>query len=349
MDSGLRASFSTLDQAVLLTVLYADLFDYPLTLDELHGRLVVEQAAKPAVQAAVDRLVGPPLARVNGFICWMGREDLVAVRQRREEAGTKAWHAAHRYARWLRRIPFVRMAAVSGSLAVNNTEKYGDVDFFCITEANRLWIARLFILPLPKITRFFHRFFPHYFCPNYTLTRAHLEVLDHNLFSAHEVMQAVPLWGASVYREFREANPWAFRFLPQGPRGAPMPTPEAAPPRTTRLLEAGLNQLGGDRLNAWLYRLFIRSYRARAQRHGWDWQALQSAYHPDRYTIPEGGYVHVIRDLLLKHARTRLGDTFDRQFIDQIFGNLPDKRENVYDWTGDFLRQYHAEEKPAGA
>ncbi|MFQ5568039.1 MAG: hypothetical protein ACE5G0_00105 [Rhodothermales bacterium] len=337
-----RPGLSDLERAILLTVLYADLFDYPLTRDELYRRLVETPCDRAAFERALDDLVPAYLDRASSYLTWAGRTHLADVRTYRLEMTEDLWQTARRYARWLARIPFVRMVAVSGSLAVNNAEAKSDVDFFCITTPNRLWLARAWIVPLSKLTGWFPKAFPLYLCPNYILALDELHVEDHNLFTAHEVAQTVPLWGLDVYRRFLQANRWVYDFLPHtrfdDHLHRAMPPPR---PWFTRGAERLLRGRMGDALDRLIYRLFLTFYRRRAERAGWNWARLQQAYRRNRYTVPEGGYARVIYRLFVRRVRERLGAQVSKSNLARIFA-LPDDEsvQDNYDWAELFARDY---------
>ena len=108
-----------LTRSVLLTLLYADLFDHALTIEELWRYLVLRSARRDEVEAAVAR-AATALERHDGLVTWRGRARLVAERGRRRERSAEMWRQAERYAGWMRRAPWVRMVAVCGSLAMEN-------------------------------------------------------------------------------------------------------------------------------------------------------------------------------------------------------------------------------------
>ena len=332
---------SDLEQAILLTVLYADLFDYPLTRDELYRRLVHPVRDRAAFSHAVTRLTGPYLAATGGYLTWTGREALVELRAHRRAVAQGLWATARRYGGWLARVPFVRMVAVSGSLALSNAEPDSDIDLFCITAPNRLWLARAWIVPLSKLTQALPRCFPLYLCPNYILTLSTLDVEDHNLFTAHEVTQAVPLWGLDAHHLFRRANPWIHDFLPQMPAEAHADSSVPAHrPWYTRSLEHLLQGRLGDTLDRLMHRLFVMFYRNRARRSGWPWPRLAPAYQRNRYTVPEGGYARVIHRLFVQRVRYRLGPRIPDATLDRLFAFTDEAPPSVYDWEGLFSEEY---------
>ena len=333
---------SDMERAILLTVLYADLFDYPLTEDELYQRLVGVASDRAAFQRALAGLMGPYLMAAGGYLMWIGRKALVAVRERRRQAASGLWASAQRYARWLARVPFVRMVAVSGSLAVHNAEDDSDIDLFCLTAPNRLWVARTFIVPLSKLTRKLPRRFPLVLCPNYILTLDTLDVEDRNLFTAHEVAQTVPLFGNDDYDRFLQANRWVHDFLPHTRLEDRAPAlHEPARPWFTRSLERLLQGRLGDALNRLMHRLFVTFYRKRAERSGWPWHRLAPAYQRNRYTVPEGGYTQAIHRLFAQRLHQRLNGQIPPGALDRLFDvSDDDAAPTVYDWEGLFAEDY---------
>lgn len=337
-----RGSLTGLQRSVLLTVLYADLFDFPLTEEELRERLILRSADAPSLRRCVLSLTGHYLAVDGPFIAWKGREHLIDLRRRRAAASEELWPDAERYADWLRRIPFVRMVAVSGSLAVGNAEPSSDVDLFCITEGKRLWLVRLFIVALSKMTRLFPAIFPRYLCPNYILASDAMEIHDRNLYTAYEVAQARPLHGKHTHADFLAANQWIHAFLPCAPTSTALQM-DRTPSAPARVFEAVFGGRMGERLDEAICKAFRSFYRRRAERLGLSWARLENAYQRSRYTVPEGGYALVVQRLFLKRAEELLGRS---SADDEVLRLFADDRsalgESCYDWEGQFRRDYGA-------
>lgn len=339
---------SVCDQAVLLTVVYADLFDFPLKRDEISSRLVGHRFERAAVRESLERLTGRQLSCSGEFVFLDGRDDLVSVRRRRSDKAKALWNGARRYARWLARVPFVRMVAVSGSLAVDNSSESSDVDLFCITETNRLWIARLFFVALSKMTRLFPSIFPLYLCPNYVVSRAALRVEYENLFTAHEVLQAVPLFDTGVCRDFLRANDWARDLLPHlTSREHPLSDSVVEGSTAARAFERILSGRRGDLLNRLIHRAFTYFYRRRARQKGWHWDRLAPAYQRERYTVPEGGYASVIARLFRRRIEDVTGSAVPPSEIDRLFPVGQESEATCYDWSDLFSKEYGVEARDA--
>lgn len=239
------------ERAVLRTLLYADIFDFPLTPREIHHYLIRCRAPMTAIEARLQALsAAGHVERFNGCVAVAGRSDLFKVRHERAQRSAMLWPAARRWGARLAALPFVRMVAVTGALAVNNIGERSDIDFLLVTTPGRLWLCRAFAIVLVRAAA------PEgiELCPNYLVTTRRLRFQEHNLFTAHDLIQMVPLYGERTYRALWEQNPWWESFLPQA--NGPL-TPPHFIQLPTRLehLKAGAERMlagmWGGRLEAW--------------------------------------------------------------------------------------------------
>lgn len=255
-----------IEEAILRAVAYVDVFDYPLTACEIHRSLVRHSATLADVQLALrDRsLVGRHLSQVGSYYMLPGRESIVRTRDAREAVAGRLWPVALAYGRQLRRLPFVRMVAVTGSLAVNNVGRHVDIDYLIVTADDHLWVCRAFVIAVVRWARM--RGIE--LCPNYFLTERALAFSDRNLYTAHEVVQMIPLYGREIYDELRRVNDWTADYLPNA-NGPPPPPAEAgavAPARrgglsAGRLLEAALDTQPGRWLDRWEMERKVAKFR----------------------------------------------------------------------------------------
>ena len=205
-----------LQRAILHPVIYADVFDYPLTFGEIH-RYCSVKVSFTTLYAEIQSFGF--LSKCGDFYTLPGREPLESLRARREEVSSRLWPNALRYGRAIAGFPFVRMVAVTGSLAVNNAENRADIDYMIVAEPGHLWTCRAMVLILGRLAAFRGL----NLCPNYLVTTRAIEFSDHNLYVAHELAQMVPLSGKDVYAEIRRRNAWVADFLPNADGAPPLP------------------------------------------------------------------------------------------------------------------------------
>lgn len=202
-----------LAQAVRRTLAYMDVFAFPLTMVELHHYLDQAPVTLEGINHVVKRMLAahsPDIACTAGFLHLPGRAEVVAMRAERAQIAARLWPRAIRYGRLISKLPFVRMVAVTGSLAMNNTAAESDIDFLIVTANDHLWLCRMGVIAVVRLAA--RRGTE--LCPNYFLSERALRFPENNLYTAHELVQMVPLSGVDVYRRLRRLNPWTATFLP---------------------------------------------------------------------------------------------------------------------------------------
>lgn len=254
-----------LEEAILRTVVYADIFDYPLTAHEAQHYLIGVPATCEQVRAALA--TAPSLlaqaTQMNGYVMLHGRQGIGRLREERKQASARLWPRARRWASVIGWLPFVRMVAVTGALALDNAPAGDDIDFLIVTAPGRVWLARgLAVLAVRGA-----RLTGVGLCPNYVLAETALAQSRRDLYVAHDLAQMVPLVGHAVYAAMRRANDWTEAHLPNA--GAPLRLEPDLAPRGWR---AGLKRVGewllggrlGDALEAWERRRKLARFAAGA-------------------------------------------------------------------------------------
>jgi len=213
-----------LNRAILNTLVYADVFDYPLTLAEIHRYLAGVNVPLETVSTFLD--TSHSVQCIGPYYTLPGREAIIQTRMRREQEAARLWRAARAYGKVISALPFVRMVAVTGSLAMNNVDANADIDYLVVTMPGRLWMCRLLVLVVTRVAALSGISL----CPNYLLTLNSLEITERSLYAAHEFTQMIPLSGMDTYQHMVALNPWVRDYLPNadGMPGAALAAPEAA-------------------------------------------------------------------------------------------------------------------------
>jgi hypothetical protein len=238
--------------AILETLAYADIFDFPLTAEEIQRYLIAVRASNSEIQAALDQLATwhRAIECVGPFFTLPGRGGVVAGRLRLHKQAAQQMPRARWYGRLLGHLPFVRMVALTGGLSMENARDH-DIDLLIVSVPGRLWTVRGMAVALVYLARLRGD----QLCPNFLIDENRLLLENEDLYSAHEIVQMIPLYGLNVYRKFRELNCWADRFLPNAPRRAYDAAIEPALNPLGRLLkrfaEALLSTGVGSALEEW--------------------------------------------------------------------------------------------------
>lgn len=242
---------SALRRSVLGALAYAGLFQYPLTVEELARYQVGSCFTLGEITEALagDEALAREVSCSDGYYSLAEHEAYFAQRAQREAASRLLWRKARRYARWLARLPFVRMVAVTGALAVSNVAARPDIDLLVVAEPGRVWVCRRLLITAVR----FARIWRDELCPNYILSEGQLALEQRDFFTAHELAQMAPLSGLAVYTRMLESNKWAYGFLP-GAFGAPAKLSPALCKETsssTKLVERLLGARLFDRWERW--------------------------------------------------------------------------------------------------
>lgn len=198
-------------QAVLAAILYADIFDYPLTKKEAVMWSVGKNITMLSLYSGT--------ATYRDFIFLKKRRLLIGKRLGKGQFARKKWAIADRAASVLKKIPTVELVGVTGGLAMENAEKDDDIDFFIIVRPGTMWITRLlcvlFIEALGMRRRWGQTKVKNLICLNMFLSASAIAIKEHDLYVAHEVLQMTPLWErAQTYKKFLMQNQWVKKFLP---------------------------------------------------------------------------------------------------------------------------------------
>ncbi|HET9911407.1 MAG TPA: hypothetical protein VFQ13_05910, partial [Anaerolineales bacterium] len=245
--------------SVFHTIAYSDVFDYPLTAGEVYCYLTSMSASLEEVaQALADETL---FARVECYFTLRGREKIVEIRKRRAEVAKRLWPQALRYGRIIAWLPFVRMVAVTGSLAMNNVDEGRDVDYMIVTAPDRLWLCRALSLLVAR----FAKLEGVRLCPNYLVTTHALELQERSLYVAHELAQMIPLSGMEIYHKMRRLNRWMNDYLPNIFMEPGLP-PGVKPLQNRSMIQSVLEFLLGLPFGDWLEKWEMKRKVARLTR-----------------------------------------------------------------------------------
>jgi len=206
-----------LQKAILKTLIYADIFDYPLTKSEINHWLIWQHKTPPP---DINKTLSS-FSKSNSYYYLPSRKSIIKIRQSRSRFSKSKLKQAHRISRYLSLILTIKLIAITGALSMNNSHKHDDIDLLIITKSNRLWLTRLFSILLLELLQLRRR--PqarqttNKICLNLFLDESSLQLpaSQRNLYTAHEVSQIKPIFNKqSTYQKFLNQNSWVKNYLP---------------------------------------------------------------------------------------------------------------------------------------
>jgi hypothetical protein len=211
-----------LSKNILATIVYYDVLDYPLTSSEIWKYLSVRSGEMSGcnfldvLKELEDDKLRKVIVECRGFYFLKGRESLVNARIKRNKIAQKKFRIARRVAWFLRFVPYVRMVAVTGRLAMKNTGMPSDIDFLIVLKHGRIFIGRILVTLVVHLLgkRRYGDKIADRICLNYFITDQSLEIGFKDLFSSSEYSFIFPLFGFEVFRKFQAKNEWIKNHKP---------------------------------------------------------------------------------------------------------------------------------------
>jgi len=248
----INKSQAVINENILETLAYFDLFDYPLSRAEIYLFLKNKHPVGLFDDALNGLLEGGLIHQFDTFYALKNDHYLVVRRNENNKKAAELIKVAEKAGNFLICFPFVRGIAILGTLSKNHVGDRSDTALFIITAKNRLWIARTIVHCFTKLTLLVKK--KPLLCVDYFIDEQHLETAEKNLYTAIEIATLVPLQGDTVFEQFFAANAWTRRYLPNNIMR--IACAKAAKNRFfKRLFEALLNNPAGSRIDDTLMEL----------------------------------------------------------------------------------------------
>jgi len=218
---------SSIETAVIKTVAYFDLFEYPLTNLEIYRYLRTEEGVEnaPTFLELISILENSHKLKTllefrQGFVFLKGRWGHVGARGERYAVADQKFKIALRGARRLSWIPFLQFVAICNNLASNNAKPEADIDLLIGVRHGRLYLTRLLVtivLSLMGLRRHGKKI-TNRLCLSFYLTDQSydldaLRIHEDDVHFAWWASQITPILGHENFDEFFQANNWLGRFI----------------------------------------------------------------------------------------------------------------------------------------
>lgn len=216
-----------LEESIQKTLSYFDIFDYPLTKEELFAYLW--HSPSISYQQFIDEIEKKEFNKIDkkfGYYFLIGREDIVEKRRQAFLNGSKKIKIANRAARKLRTVPFLKAIFICNSIGAGVSKVDSDIDFFIITSAGKIWLVRFltnFILKFWRL-RTFTGNSKNKICLSFYIDENHLDIkqlraVDEDIYLIYWIHQLIPIFDPeNIYDKFLSANKWSENFVANAKR-----------------------------------------------------------------------------------------------------------------------------------
>ncbi|MBC7696508.1 MAG: nucleotidyltransferase domain-containing protein [Burkholderiales bacterium] len=208
-------TLTLIQKDVLKTLLYFDVFNYPLKFNEVFYNMPV-RISKEDLSDNLQCLIEEGFIKEEKsfYLLSSSSVDIIDRRLKGNAEASETMHKAYYFSKKIASFPFISGVCISGSLSKNYYDEHSDIDYFVITKANRLWICRMvFILYYKTLSKKEKN----NYCLNYFISEADLLIPDKNDFVATELAYLLPTVNYSMYKRVLKENSWyKKKFLNKG-------------------------------------------------------------------------------------------------------------------------------------
>ena len=229
MDLESDRNLSPLQKAIIQTVAYFDLFNFPLTLLELYDKLWLpgysnQGGEKISLLKIKEEVEAERICQIveskNGFYFLKGREELLEERRKGYNIANRKYGIALRTAGYLKYIKGVKMIAVCNTLASGHIKEESDIDFFIVTAKNRIWLTRLLVTIVVQLlgVRRYKDKVKDRICLSFYITEDRLNLkevtYDFDPHFYYWLSAFSLLYDDGIFKRFSAENGWLKKYMP---------------------------------------------------------------------------------------------------------------------------------------
>jgi len=223
---------SDIQKSIRGTIVYFDIFEYPLTSFEIYKylwrpeqRFTLAQVNKE-LKKMVDEKI---LVLREGFFCLRGSEENkksrnqenIKTRKKRYLIAQEKMKKARPYVKLISKIPFVKAIFICNNLGYLNAPDDSDIDLAIITSKNTIWTVRLLAVGLMMLfnKRPNERTQKDKICLSFYITEENLDMqslaYENDIHFIYWLNQFMPVYGKQdLIDKFYKANSWIKEYLP---------------------------------------------------------------------------------------------------------------------------------------
>jgi len=246
-----------IEESILKVLAYFDMFNYPVTQEEI--TLYCSQPTTVfEINSTLQKLCSENLVYLfDNFYTLQNNRSLIDRRKTGNKLAENLLYKGKKIGSLFYKFPFVRAVGISGSVSKNFADEESDIDYFIITKANRLWIARTFLHLFKKLP--FLKGRNKWYCMNYFIDEDLPVIEEKNIYTATELITLIPVAGNETMSVFFTENKWAYSFFPNCTTSE-WPGNTSGSSWLKRFTEFLLNNNAGNRLDNYFLKLTTKRW-----------------------------------------------------------------------------------------
>ncbi len=209
-------------KAILSAVAFFDIFEYPLTAWEIWKFLYKNKASFSDVLRELEAMLEKNhLAQSQGYYFSPHKEKYILTRNKRYGFAEKKYAIAKRCATILSYLGGVKLVCVCNSLALSNVREESDIDFFIITQKDRIWSTRFFVTAIIHIAglRRHHEKIKDRVCLSFYISENSLDfeniLFENDIYFFYWLANLYPLCDReNTFEKLWNENLWLYERLP---------------------------------------------------------------------------------------------------------------------------------------
>ncbi len=207
-------TYKSVESAILETLAYRSIFDYPMTFYQIVNFLFVKKKVDASVVlTSLQQLVKTHQVSVKSDRFYYLHKSRTVNWIDRRHSSKKLIQKLEKLIPLLAKIPWIKFIGITGSIAAFNADLKSDIDILIVTKHKRLWLTRGFVFLILKILGELRTDSnpEQKICPNIFMDEKHLAWPKNrrNIYVAHEVVMMYPMLDrGDTYFRFLHDNSW---------------------------------------------------------------------------------------------------------------------------------------------